>query len=84
VTARKDDNELFFFAYPRPFRSFFQGEVPRYTGIINCFTRVSQEQGVGALWRGNMANVVRYFREFVLDLSTSVSIACDTNPLAFD
>ena len=37
------------------------GEIPRYTGIINCFTRVSAEQGVGAFWRGNMANVVRYF-----------------------
>jgi len=37
------------------------GEVPRFTGIVNCFTRVSQEQGIGALWRGNMANVVRYF-----------------------
>merc|ERR1712216_1082446 len=33
------------------------GEIPRYTGILNCFTRVSKEQGVGAFWRGNMANV---------------------------
>ena len=31
------------------------GEVPRYTGIINCFTRVSAEQGFGSFWRGNMA-----------------------------
>jgi len=37
------------------------GEIARYTGIVNCFTRVSNEQGVGAFWRGNMANVVRYF-----------------------
>mmetsp|Transcript_44616 Transcript_44616/g.105699 ORF Transcript_44616/g.105699 Transcript_44616/m.105699 type:complete len:318 (+) Transcript_44616:532-1485(+) len=37
------------------------GEVPRYTGIVNCFTRVSAEQGVAAFWRGNLANVVRYF-----------------------
>lgn len=37
------------------------GEVPRYTGVINCFTRVSAEQGVSSFWRGNMANVVRYF-----------------------
>eukprot|EP00958_Prasinococcus_capsulatus_P029074 scaffold7253_cov385-Prasinococcus_capsulatus_cf.AAC.8 len=37
------------------------GEIPRYTGIINCFTRVAAEQGVGSFWRGNMANVVRYF-----------------------
>ncbi|CAM9279064.1 unnamed protein product [Heterosigma akashiwo] len=37
------------------------GEIPRYTGVVNCFTRVAAEQGVGAFWRGNMANVVRYF-----------------------
>ena len=37
------------------------GEVPRYTGIGNCFTRVYQEQGLGAFWRGNFVNVIRYF-----------------------
>eukprot|EP00918_Siedleckia_nematoides_P006007 GHVU01013112.1.p1 GENE.GHVU01013112.1~~GHVU01013112.1.p1 ORF type:complete len:329 (-),score=43.31 GHVU01013112.1:268-1182(-) len=37
------------------------GKVPRYTGIINCFTRVAKEQGASTLWRGNFANVVRYF-----------------------
>eukprot|EP00960_Hanusia_phi_P054143 762556-Hanusia_phi.AAC.5 len=37
------------------------GEVPRYTGIVNCFVRVSNEQGVNSLWRGNLANVIRYF-----------------------
>jgi len=35
--------------------------MPRYTGIINCFTRVSAEQGFWTLWRGNLANVIRYF-----------------------
>ena len=37
------------------------GEVPSYTGIVNCFTRVSSEQGFGSFWRGNTANIVRYF-----------------------
>eukprot|EP00884_Botryococcus_braunii_P012215 jgi/Botrbrau1/20995/Bobra.0144s0013.1 len=37
------------------------GEIPRYTGIVNCFARVSKEQGVLSFWRGNLANVVRYF-----------------------
>ena len=37
------------------------GEVPRYTGIVNCFTRVSSEQGFSAFWRGNTVNVIRYF-----------------------
>jgi solute carrier family 25 (adenine nucleotide translocator) protein 4/5/6/31 len=37
------------------------GEVKRYTGIVNCFTRVHQEQGFGAFWRGNFTNVIRYF-----------------------
>jgi solute carrier family 25 (adenine nucleotide translocator) protein 4/5/6/31 len=37
------------------------GEVPRYTGIVNCFTRVYNEQGLKAFWRGNFTNVIRYF-----------------------
>lgn len=37
------------------------GEIPRYTGIGNCFTRVAQEQGMGAFWRGNFVNILRYF-----------------------
>jgi len=37
------------------------GEVPRYTGIINCFTRVFREQGLRSFWRGNFTNIIRYF-----------------------
>jgi len=37
------------------------GEVPRYTGIGNCFTRVYQEQGLRAFWAGNGVNIIRYF-----------------------
>jgi len=33
----------------------------RYTGIANCFARVTKEQGFSSLWRGNLANVIRYF-----------------------
>jgi solute carrier family 25 (adenine nucleotide translocator) protein 4/5/6/31 len=32
-----------------------------YKGIVECFARVSKEEGVASLWRGNMANVLRYF-----------------------
>jgi len=37
------------------------GEVARYTGIVNCFSRVSSEQGFKAFWRGNFTNILRYF-----------------------
>jgi len=37
------------------------GEVARYTGIANCFSRVAKEQGIGAFWRGNTTNIIRYF-----------------------
>merc|ERR1711861_50626 len=37
------------------------GEIPRYTGIVNCFTRVGSEQGFLAFWRGNFVNILRYF-----------------------
>jgi len=32
-----------------------------YGGIADCFRRVIAEEGVGSLWRGNLANVLRYF-----------------------
>ena len=37
------------------------GEVQRYNGIINCFSRIYSEQGLGAFWRGNFTNIIRYF-----------------------
>lgn len=37
------------------------GEIARYKGIIDCFVRVTAEQGISSFWRGNMANVIRYF-----------------------
>ena len=37
------------------------GEVARYTGIGNCFSRIMSEQGFAAFWRGNMTNIIRYF-----------------------
>jgi len=32
-----------------------------YKGIGDCFSRVIREEGFMALWRGNLANVLRYF-----------------------
>jgi len=32
-----------------------------YKGIVDCFSRVIAEEGVVSLWRGNVANVLRYF-----------------------
>jgi len=33
----------------------------QYKGIVDCFSRVTKEQGFLSLWRGNLANVIRYF-----------------------
>lgn len=33
----------------------------RYGGIVDCFSRIIAEEGFTALWRGNTANVLRYF-----------------------
>jgi len=32
-----------------------------YKGIVDCARRVMAEEGVVSFWRGNMANVIRYF-----------------------
>lgn len=33
----------------------------RYKGIIDAFVRIPKEQGLLSFWRGNLANVIRYF-----------------------
>ncbi|KAH1187268.1 hypothetical protein KIL84_020017 [Mauremys mutica] len=33
----------------------------QYKGIIDCVVRIPKEQGVLSFWRGNFANVIRYF-----------------------
>jgi solute carrier family 25 (adenine nucleotide translocator) protein 4/5/6/31 len=36
------------------------GEMKRYTGMGNCFARHVSELGPTSLWRGNVANCIRY------------------------
>merc|ERR1712110_1391169 len=50
------------------------GEVPRYTGIGNCFSRIHSEQGMGAFWRGNGTNIIRYFPTQAFNLAFKDSI----------
>ena len=33
----------------------------KYDGIIECFSRTIKNEGTVSLWRGNTANVIRYF-----------------------
>jgi len=37
------------------------GEVERYKGMGDAFTRITKEQGFKAFWRGNATNIIRYF-----------------------
>lgn len=36
-------------------------EDKRYKGMVDCFVRIPKEQGFLSFWRGNFANVIRYF-----------------------
>lgn len=33
----------------------------KYDGIAECFKRTASEEGIASFWRGNTANVIRYF-----------------------
>ncbi|ETE68996.1 ADP/ATP translocase 1 [Ophiophagus hannah] len=33
----------------------------QYKGIMDCVVRIPKEQGIISFWRGNLANVIRYF-----------------------
>ncbi|XP_044769544.1 ADP/ATP translocase 2-like, partial [Neomonachus schauinslandi] len=41
----------------------------QYKGIIDCVVRIPKEQGVPSFWRGNLANVIRYFPTRALNFS---------------
>merc|ERR1711875_23475 len=32
-----------------------------YSGVVDCTTRTLKSEGITSFWRGNMANVIRYF-----------------------
>lgn len=55
----------------------------RYRGIGDCFARVAKEQGFLSLWRGNLANVVRYFPTQALNFACKDAykkVFCPYNP----
>jgi len=58
-------------------------EMKKYTGIGDCFSRVAKEQGIPAFWRGNMANVIRYFPTQALNFAFKdvyKKVFCPYNP----
>merc|ERR1711879_842155 len=50
------------------------GEVPRYTGMVDCGTRVLKDQGFKRFWDGNAVNCIRYFPTQAFNLSFKDSI----------
>ncbi len=52
----------------------------RYKGIGDCFTRVVKEQGLPSMWRGNLANVIRYFPTQALNFAFKDTFKKYLNP----
>jgi solute carrier family 25 (adenine nucleotide translocator) protein 4/5/6/31 len=55
----------------------------KYKGIGDVFVRVPKEEGVSAFWRGNLANVIRYFPTQALNFAfkdTYKKIFCPYSP----
>jgi len=54
-----------------------------YKGIMDVLVRVPKEEGFSAFWRGNLANVIRYFPTQALNFAfkdTYKKIFCPYNP----
>merc|ERR1712071_367502 len=52
-----------------------QGRLDKpYNGIVDCTRRTMAAEGVGAFWRGNLANVIRYFPTQALNFAFKDSI----------
>ena len=45
-----------------------------YKGIGDCFVRTYKDEGLVSLWRGNTANVIRYFPTQALNFAFSKSV----------
>jgi len=55
----------------------------KYKGMIDCIVRVPKEEGFSAFWRGNLANVIRYFPTQALNFAfkdTYKKIFCPYDP----
>lgn len=52
----------------------------QYKGIVDCFVRVAREQGVTSMWRGNLANVIRYFPTQALNFAFKDTFKKYLNP----
>jgi solute carrier family 25 (adenine nucleotide translocator) protein 4/5/6/31 len=46
-----------------------------YKGVVECFKRTIADEGVTALWRGNLANVIRYFPTQVITIISLTSLS---------
>ena len=42
-----------------------------YKGVVDCFSRTYKDEGMVSLWRGNTANVIRYFPTQALNFAFS-------------
>jgi solute carrier family 25 (adenine nucleotide translocator) protein 4/5/6/31 len=42
-----------------------------YKGVVDCFRRTYADEGLVSLWRGNTANVIRYFPTQALNFAFS-------------
>ncbi|CAB4069164.1 SLC25A4S [Lepeophtheirus salmonis] len=45
-----------------------------YSGVVDCTKRTLQTEGMAAFWRGNLANVIRYFPTQALNFAFKDSI----------
>jgi solute carrier family 25 (adenine nucleotide translocator) protein 4/5/6/31 len=52
----------------------------QYKGIVDCFARVAKEQGITSMWRGNLANVIRYFPTQALNFAFKDTFKRYLNP----
>merc|ERR1712062_71927 len=55
-----------------------------YRGVADCFKRTIAEEGVGPLWRGNMANCLRYFPTQALNFAFKDKIKAQFKPSKAD
>lgn len=54
--------------------SMIKNESAQYKGIIDCFSRITKEQGIGSFWRGNLATLLKYVPLQILNFTAYAKI----------
>lgn len=53
-----------------------------YEGVIDCVKRIKHEEGIGAFWKGNGCNLLRFYASETINFCSKETMRSNINRLA--